>query len=177
MDKIKRLELEREREMNKWTDLYCGALALALKRFWGYGTKRIQDVINRAYDVSEECANYGKEKSMIQMLDEETGIELRSYTDNRSYRETAFLSTNIKYKKLNDAQYMCMIISQIKWMRPVVLSILCLAMYRQQGFGYERLVRLISQMDEIINDHNQDKVALLRTARDEAKFVMQERVN
>lgn len=174
MNTVTRLEKAKEAEMHKWTNLYCPALAIALKRFWGYGSKRINDVIERAYEASAECAKWGDQKSIIQMLDEESGIELRSYTDNRSYKETAFLSTNIKYKKLNNAQYICMLNSEIRWMRPQVLAILLLAMYRQQGFGYERLARLIGQMDEIIEEHQQDKKKIQETAKAEAKFTFKE---
>lgn len=170
-----KLERARDAEMHKWNNLYVPALAIALRRYWGYGGKRIKDVINRAYEVSSDCANWGNEKSMIQMLDEEAGIELRSYSDNRSYKETAFLSTNIRYKKLNRAQYMSKLISETRWMRPQVLAILLLAMYRQQGFGYERLNRLIGQMEQIIADHDYkpDKIAL--TAHNEANFVFKEK--
>lgn len=175
MDAVKKIDLDLERERRKWVDLLYPALALALHRYWGYGAKRIQNIINTAYDVADECAAYGVEKSMIQMLDEETGIELRSETDNRSYKETAFLSTNVKYKRLSRAQYICMRNSQIKWMKPSVLAGILLSLNRAYGFGYDRLVRLFGQMEDVIYECRSDTLIISDAAFNEVGFKFVER--
>ena len=175
MDTLKRAEIDLEKEMDKWIDLTLGALAIAFTRYWGWGVKRISNVMDEIQNAWDECAETNT-KSMIQMLEEETGVELRSFTDNRGWRELAFLNNDLS-KKINvngmtKAQWVVMRRNQIKWMRPQIYASALLGLHRRYGFGYERLARLVGQIDDVIAECDYDKNKLLKVAYEEAHFVM-----
>lgn len=176
MNKTKKVDQQFEAASSKWVDLVYASLALSFKRYWGWGSKRIQNVINETYDAWDECAEYGTTKSMIQMLDEETGIEIRCYDDPRSYKAVAFLYEPANtYKTLNDSQYIYMRLTQIKWLRAQVTACVLLGLNRRYGFGHDRIVRLLEQMDQIINEYECNPKLLLKVAEEEANFVMTRR--
>lgn len=60
--------------------VYAG-IALALHRRYGWGFKRINDLFAESQDIWEECLT--KDINMIQMCEEETGIDVRPKTSVR----------------------------------------------------------------------------------------------
>lgn len=66
---IEKAERDLDRELNTQTPLIYGSAAIALRRYWGWGTQRIQKVFDVTQDIWAECAGTNA-KSMIQMLDE-----------------------------------------------------------------------------------------------------------
>lgn len=55
-------------------EVYAG-IALALHRKYGWGYKRINDLFSESQTIWNECVNSGI--NMIEMCEEETGIEVR----------------------------------------------------------------------------------------------------
>ena len=55
-------------------EVYAG-IALALHRKYGWGYKRINDLFLESQTIWNECVNSGI--NMVEMCEEETGIELR----------------------------------------------------------------------------------------------------
>lgn len=175
MDALKAAEKKMEIEMNKWIDINHCAMALVLKRYWGYGAKRIQGVETMIEDTWEECAGYADKKSILQMLEEETGIEIRNFETNKSFHDLAYFNNEIKMdpKRMNRAQWIYMRNQQAKWMRPTTLACILLGLHRKQGFGTDRLIRFNDQMNILIDtEYSQNKQALLDAALNEVNFVM-----
>lgn len=175
MDALKQAEKKMEFEMNKWIDINHCAMALVLHRYWGYGAKRIQGVESTIEDTWEECAAYADKKSILQMLEEETGIEIRNFETNKSFHELAYFNNEIKMdpKRMNRAQWIYMRNQQAKWMRPTTLACILLGLHRKQGFGTDRLIRVFEQMNIVIDtEYQQNKFALLEAAKNEVNFVI-----
>lgn len=55
-------------------EVYAG-IALALHRKYGWGYKRINDLFSESQTIWNECVNSGI--NMVEMCEEETGIEVR----------------------------------------------------------------------------------------------------
>ena len=55
-------------------EVYAG-IALALHRKYGWGYKRINDLFSESQAIWNECVNSGI--NMVEMCEEETGIEVR----------------------------------------------------------------------------------------------------
>lgn len=144
---IEKAERELDRELNIQTPLIYGSAAIALRRFWGWGTKRIQKVFDQTQDIWEECSSTNA-KSMIQMLDEQTGIDLRIPGSNRSWKELAFLNADINMR-LSPERWVYMRRQQIKWTNAQVRACMFLSLNRAEGFGGVRIQRLTEQMDAV----------------------------
>lgn len=149
---IERVENELDKEIKTNIPLTYGSSAIALRRFWGWGTKRIQKVFDVTQDVWEECSSTNA-KSMIQMLDEQTGIDLRIPGSDRSWKDLAFLNADINMR-LSPERWLYMRKQQIRWTNAQVRACLFLSLNRAEGFGGVRIQRLTEQMDEIQQEYN-----------------------
>ena len=174
MDALKKAEKRMDYEMSKWIDLNHCAMALALHRYWNWGNKRIQDAELEIEDAWMEVAATN-EVSMLQLLEEETGIEIRNHEQGKSWHDLAFLNATIKMDRMNKAQWIYMRNRQAEWMRQQTLACILVGMHRRYGFGTERLVRLINQMNEIIDsEFNQNTKDIIKAAKEEVNFVLKE---
>ena len=59
---------------NTTPEIYAG-VALALRRKYGWGYKRINDLFNESQKIWAECVDW--DKNMIEMCLEETGIDVQ----------------------------------------------------------------------------------------------------
>lgn len=172
MDALKKAELNLEAQGRKWVQINHSAMAIALHRYYGYGCKRLKELEQQIEDAWNECASYGRDKSMMEMLEEETGIEIRNPDVNKSWHDLAYFNSNIKMdaKKMNRAQWIYMRQEQAKWMRQQTMAIILLGMHRTQGFAFDRLARLSAQIDEVVEEFERDPKKILQAALEEANF-------
>lgn len=161
---IEKAERELDKELNIQTPLIYGSAAIALRRFWGWGTKRIQKVFDQTQDIWEECAGTNA-KSMIQMLDEQTGIDLRIPGSNRSWKELAFLNADINMR-LSPERWLYMRRQQIRWTNAQVRACLFLSLNRAEGFGGVRIQRLTEQMDEIQQEYSCNVPEIIKACKE-----------
>lgn len=171
MNALQRAEKRMQHEMDKWIDLNHCAMAITLSRM-GWGAKRIQNAETEIEDTWQEVAK-DNDVSMIQLLDEETGIEIMNHEQGKSWRELAFLNSAIKMdpRRMNNAQWIVMRNHQAEWMRQQTLACILVGMHRRYGFGADRLERLLIQMNEIIDiEFNQDTRAIMEYAKSEIGF-------
>lgn len=127
---------------------------------------RLFDTIIR---VNYECAE-STEVSMIQMLDFETGIELKLESNGKSYKEYDFLNGKLrKYipEKMTNAQWLLMRKHQVLWVGVTMQANLYLALHRRYGFGAERIWRLMQQICEIENSYDGSAEKIRRAAKEE----------
>lgn len=132
---IEKAERELDRELNVQTPLIYGSAAIALRRFWGWGTKRIQKVFDQTQDIWKECAGTNA-KSMIQMLDEQTGIDLRIPGSDRSWKDLAFLNADINMR-----------LSPERWL-------------------YMRKQRLTEQMDDVQQEYSCNVAEIIKACKE-----------
>lgn len=161
---IEKAERELDRELNiRQPLIYCSA-AIALHSEWGWGAKRIQKVFDQTQVIWEECSSTNA-KSMIQMLDEQTGIDLRIPGSDRSWKDLAFLNADINMRMLPE-RWLYMRRQQVKWTNAQVRACLFLSLNRADGFGGVRIQRLTEQMDEIQQEYNCNVPELIKACKD-----------
>ena len=161
---IEKAERELDRELNIQTPLIYGSAAIALRRFWGWGTKRIQKVFDQTQDIWEECSSTNA-KSMIQMLDEQTGIDLRIPGSDRSWKDLAFLNADINMR-LSPERWLYMRRQQVKWTNAQVRACLFLSLNRAEGFGGTRIQRLAEQMDAVQQEYSCNVPEIIKACKD-----------
>lgn len=161
---IEKAERELDKELNIQTPLIYGSAAIALRRFWGWGTKRIQKVFDQTQDIWEECSSTNA-KSMIQMLDEQTGIDLRVPGSDRSWKELAFLNADINMR-LSPERWLYMRKQQIRWTNAQVRACLFLSLNRAEGFGGTRIQRLTEQMDAVQQEYSCNVPEIIKACKD-----------
>lgn len=148
---LNRVEAELGREYKRQTYIVYGSAAIALHENWGWRQVRIRRILDLLEEVWNECAR-NKQTSIIQMLDEETGIELRLRENGRSYKEFDFLNGKLSIydlKTISIFQMIRMRQGEVQWLGASIQAALYLALARRYGFGAERIQRLLTQMFEV----------------------------
>lgn len=151
LSKIERqLQGEAERQM----EIIFPATAIALKKYFDWGSLKIEHLFDEVANVYDECSDGGIEVSMIQMLEEQTGINLKAEPNGKSWRELCFLNHEITLgspnkSQLTEAQFYAMRVQQIKWVSPAVLAAVFIALYRKFRFSRPMLQELMGYIDQI----------------------------
>lgn len=156
MDALRKAEIELNNEYFKQIDIIYGSTALALFRHWGWKHLRILRMFDEAVEAREECASYGIEVSILEMLENETGIEMRIPQSQKSFHELAFFNNNLKVgtkSTMTKAQWILMRKRQKEWCGAGILADIFLALHRKEKFGPERLRKLMEQIEEISTEY------------------------
>lgn len=125
---------------------------------FGFRNKRIARVLAESQNVVDECAALGGVKSIIEVLDDETGIEL-TLPGMESYQQYASLYSE-KWKGVKEHLSAPEVIYLYKrmelWIPSQMIASLSVALHRTEGFGFERLQKFISEVDAIRNQYGRD---------------------
>lgn len=151
MDAIDRANKKFAQEARRQAYSVYGRAVLVL---WmsGWGKERIARLLKAVQVAWNDNAN-DINTSAVKMLDDETGIELKADPGGKSYKELEYLNGKVKPHKMTPAEIIYMRGRQIKWLRAQTMALLFLALHRQFGFGYDRLVRVMQSMEMIaVND-------------------------
>ena len=156
-----------QKELNKQLDIIYSASAIILWRN-GWRTLRIMRRFVTTMEIWTECQHYGPAKSMLQMLEEETGIELSLSGFDKSYHEIDYLDGS-KWDGHTPTPYelIYMYQQERKWMPPLILASFCLSLHRDDHFGSERIERFISQVDALRSELGEDPDAYNRVMETE----------
>ena len=138
-----RIEIEGRRQCF----LLYSAAALALHRYWGKKKVTIIRLFEITGEVWHECASTNTH-SMIQMCEEETGIEVQNGS-GKSWEELPYMNATLDTGKMSYAQWVYMRQQQVKWIAPQVMACLLVALHRKYGFGFDRCARFYEQVQEI----------------------------
>lgn len=141
-------------EVKKQMTIIYPAVYVAL---WqnGWRADRLSKVFNEVKNVMDEVIQSGNDKSMIQVLDEETGIEMTLDENGRSWREIVYLNSElwkIHKSRLTSTGVILANNSQRKYVAPNILAAFCVALHRIYGWSHVRLSRLMGQVDQIRMD-------------------------
>ena len=175
MDALRKAELELDKEMRKQVDIIYSSAAIAFARYWndGWGPLRIRRIFDETLEAWNECGETN-EMSMLEMLENETGIEVKIPDTDKSWHDLAFLNSKIDMGRMSRAQWIYMRQRQKQWIGAMVLACMLLALHRKYGFGPERLLRLMSQIDDIRVEFRYDRKALIKACEEEARVVLKE---
>lgn len=143
---LRNVERQMNEEHDKQDRILRAAALIAMHRHWGWRQKRLLGLLEMIDEVISECGETNK-KSMIQMLDEETGIELQN-GDGKSWKELAFLNAEIDIGKLTLPKLIYMRQQELKWIPSLITAYILLALHRKCGFGSDRCARVYAQILE-----------------------------
>ena len=172
-DALRDAEMALQKEMEKQVDMIYSSMAIAFKRYWNWGALRIRRIFDETLEARNECGETN-EMSMLEMLENETGIEVKIPDTDKSWHDLAFLNAKIDMGRMNRAQWIYMRQRQKQWIGAMVMACMFLALHRKYGFGPERLLRLMSQIDDIRIEFNYDRKALIKACEEEARVVLKE---
>lgn len=158
MDALKNADIALQKEVDRSIDIVFRCMALALHKYDGWSNKRIDKLSAEIDGVIKDVSS--QDKSVVQICDEETGIEIQC-GDGKHWYDLPYLNTvaweNYLKKNNNRVSRGYLIAcrnAQVKWTKPQIYASVLIAMHRLCGFGYERLARLSRQMVEIEQEYN-----------------------
>ena len=131
-------------EHTKQLDIIYSACFCVLWQDYQWKEKRIIRRFQESAKIWTSCKNF----SILEVMENETGIEMTLEGD-KSFHEYAFLSGDTMVKPISDAEYIYMQQRCVKWLPTLILASVCLALYRIDGWGYERLSRFICKVDAL----------------------------
>ncbi len=158
---IKKADAALHDECRRQVMLVYGAAAVALKNKWRFGQQKILDVFDSTDAVWQEVGGDSR-VSMLSLLEEETGIEIRLTNSSASWRELEFLNGEMnRYENITKAQYVYMRNRQRLWMGAMIQACLYLALYREYGFRSVKLRHLMEEIENIRAEQNQKEKRVL----------------
>lgn len=175
------------KELNRYGDkqvsMIYPAAAIVLWQQFGYRKQKIIARFAESQRAWETCAQAGETKSMMQMMEEETGVEL-ILSDVPSYHSMPYLDpAAYDGKPYTSEQIIYMRQRQRKWIAPQILASICIALHRSDGFGvgYDgkgRLERFITEVDKIrkkLGEKPKEYAKLLKEVTDiDPRYLMME---
>lgn len=173
-DALKAAEIAMQKEMEKQVDIIYSAMAIAFHRYWNWGPLRIRRLMDVTQEVRDECSATN-EKSMLEMLEDETGIEIRNHELGKSWHDLAYLNAKIDMGRMSRAQWIYMRQRQKDWIGPQVIACVLLALYRKYGFGHVRCLRILQQIEEVESEYLMDPKVLKAACLEEAKVELKGR--
>jgi hypothetical protein len=179
MDALKKAEKELDEESSRAMQLGFYRSILTLSTEFGWKKLRIERFLDNASDVYTECRGDGR-KSLIQMCDEETGIEVRNDADE-SYLDTPYLCQEIwdrervRYEKMPYPMQRAYFISvrqhMKKWMYAQVMASIILALHRKEGWGHERIVKFLEASEKYKANQNIEELKATVESETGMKYV------
>lgn len=163
-------------EMLKQVDIIYSSVAIAFARYWRWGPLRIRRLFDVTQAAWDECGATN-DRSMLQMLEDETGIDLKmaEYPD-KSRHDVAYLTTEIAMdpRRMTRPQWIYMRQQQKKWIGAQLLACMLLVLHRKYGSGEERMVRLLEQINDIRDEFSWNRKALIKACKEEAGVELKE---
>lgn len=159
MNAIRKANQKTDKELTHQIDIVYSIVAIVMWRDYGWKRLRITRLFEETQEVWNECADAGVEKSMLTMLEEETGIEIRM-PNMKSFHEYAYLDNDAWNKKPpTQMQVLYIRQQQIKWIPAMLIANICLALYRKEKWGAERISRFVSLFEELKAEYGANKKA------------------
>lgn len=112
----------------------------------GWRRERIFKLFKLTQDVWNECADYGTEKSMLEIMEEETGIEI-AIPGKKSYHEYAYLDASKWDGKPPTASQLIYIRQQqLTWLPAMIIACFGIALHRKYGWSDIRIGRFVNEV-------------------------------
>lgn len=140
---LKKAEKKFEQQSHEQLKMIYPAVVLSLWEL-GWRHRRITRRMDEAENVWMECAS--GDRSLLEIMEDETGIEMRLPETNTSYKDIWWLNSELRPRRCTNAQTMLIRQQQFKWMPTMILSTICLSLYRVDGWSVVRLSRLIQSV-------------------------------
>ena len=132
-----RVKAEADKYLNDRMLLVFACIGIVMRTRYHWERNGIIDLYKRFFEVWTECAS-SNEKSMIQMLDEETGVEVQ-IGDGKSWRDMPYLNADIPYKPHSKAEWIYMRARMKRWIPGQITACMLLALHRKCGFDSDQI--------------------------------------
>ncbi|MBQ0112393.1 MAG: hypothetical protein KBT03_04605 [Bacteroidales bacterium] len=152
------------READRVMDVVYTSTILALHRNQGWGRVRISHFMDKAQQVFNECGE-DDTKSMIQLCDEETGIEFCN-EKGECWKDDVYLNDELwkvrkaEYQKKPRAYQIAYLTrvrqKQMEWLFPTFGASIAIALHRKEKWGYDKINALIGQMYDVAAEYGQN---------------------
>lgn len=174
MDATIRANKKADRETQKQVEIMYCIVAIVLWKRYGWKKLRIGRLFLQSQEVFEECAEAGTDKSMLSMLEDETGIEIRT-NGMKSYHEYAYLNAE-KWdgKPPTKMQLIYIRQQQMKWLPAVTFAGICLALYRKEGWGAERVSKFAEVYEDLKSQYGTDIKTYRELLSKETEYTIEE---
>lgn len=156
MKAYKKITQELDRELHRQINIIYAASSVIWWQEYGWRETRIMRRFDTTTKLWDECNEWGVKKSMLQMLEEETGIEMQLSGYDRSYHEFSYLDGDAwdgKFLTLPQTIYMHQ--QQKKWLAPLILACICLSLHRDEKWGADRIAKFIQQVDAMRQEYGE----------------------
>ena len=171
---LRQLEIEMDMELERQCRLIYASAAIALKRACHWEKQGILKLMDMTEEVWKECAGTNL-RSMVQMLDEETGVEIQN-GDGKSWRDLAFLNAQLHVGRMDTAKWMYMRIQQKKWIAPQVTACVLLALHRKCGFDADRIAEIYGRILKVEQENLFDEGLAMEQCRRETLVNIDDKV-
>lgn len=151
---LKKADKALQDELNKQLGIIYPSAIIVLWNDYGWRKLRISRRLLTSQQLWEECAAHGTDKSMMQMLEDETGIEIRMTGCDNSFHEFSYLDgTKWDGRIPTPAEAVYIKHRMLKWIAPQIMACLCLTMYRDEHMSIPKIAELINKVDAFRNEH------------------------
>lgn len=157
MNATQRANARLDKELRRQADILIPCASIVLWEEFGWRKVRIIRRFQTSIEVANECTEAGTSKSILQMLEDETGIELQLEGYDKSYHDLKFLDpTGWDGRPPTTKELLYIRARQKKWLPMLLLAGLMISLHRDEGFGYERLVRFMTGIDNLRREYGDD---------------------
>lgn len=157
MDALKKVEKELDTAAGVAMQLGFYRTILVLNLNYGWKKLRIERFLDKASEIYGECRG-DSTKSLVQMCDEETGIEVRN-ENGESYLNTTYLcqekwdQEKPKFERapamVQKSYYISVRQHMKKWMYAQIMASIILALHRKEGWSFDRIERFLTEHDKL----------------------------
>lgn len=174
MNGVQRASRKADQRITKELDNIYPAVTVIMWEEYGWRRTRIERFFKKTDEVWKECADAGVEKSMLSMLEEETGIEIKM-PGMKSFHEYAYLDANAWDRKPpTEKQVLYIRQQQIKWIPAMVVGGMCLALYRKEKWGAERVARFVSLLEQKKAEYGTNRKLYAKELEEKTDFTAEE---
>ena len=115
--KAMKADRELEEEIERQEVISFAAAVLTMHRYYGWADSQLRGMLRFCAVITASCAST-TQLSLIQMLDNETGIELQN-GDGRSWQELAYLNASLKPgQQMTTSQWIYMMARRLRGENP-----------------------------------------------------------
>jgi hypothetical protein len=146
-----RIKAEDDRYLNDRMMLVFASIGIVMRTRYHWEKNGIVDLYRHFFEVWKECAS-SNEKSMVQMLDEETGVEVQ-IGNGKSWRDMPYLNAGLTYKPRSRAEWIYMRARMRRWIPGQVTACMLLALHRKCSFDSDQIADVYERLLAVEQDN------------------------
>lgn len=160
---------EVQEETNKQVDILYHASAIVLHRYHGWTEDQITTFYKQAEQVGEDCT-LDYETSMVEMLWDETGIELMAEGCEKHWYEVSYLNSEMDVNRMVIDQFTMLQFykAQLIWAATQVTASMLISLHRIEDWKPSACRKFLEQLEKVKYEYDQDGDRLREVSFEEA---------